>query len=121
MEVQTRLGPKRAVVKPWPFGFRVNPGHLRIDLGAGDPPAVGFANRTDFRVEFHFATPFLAEPGGAPVRLLSVEPGRDAARDLLAGAEGWYQYEARVMTKAGGGLDYIEATGGSRPDVDVQR
>jgi hypothetical protein len=108
-------------VKPWPFGFRVDPGHLKVDVGGGDPPAVGFANQTDFEVQFHFATPFLRDPGGAPVRVLAVPAKQEAARDLLGGAEGWYQYEARVMIRPGGGLEYIEATGGSRPDVDIQR
>jgi hypothetical protein len=39
---------------------------------------------------------------------------------LLEEAEGWYQYEARVMVNLGG-VKYIEASGGSRPDIDIQR
>jgi hypothetical protein len=122
MEAQSRLGPKRAVVKPWPFGFRISPGHLKLDLGIGDPAAVGFVNRTDFAVEFHFGTPFLRDPkGGGPLRVLAVAPGQEETRDLLGDADGWYQYEARVMVNRGGGIEYIEASGGSRPDIDVRR
>ena len=67
MALNSRTTPKRAVVKPWPFGFRVSEGHLKLDLAAGDPPALTFVNRTDFEVQFHFDTPFLGNPiGGGP-------------------------------------------------------
>jgi hypothetical protein len=108
------------VVKPWPFGFRVT-GHLKVDVGAGDPPAVEFVNRTDFEVQFHFATPFLSDPNGAPLGQLTIlARGAPERRDLLRDAEGWYQYEARVMVNLGG-VKYVEASGGSRPDIDIQR
>jgi hypothetical protein len=120
MANSSRTSPKRVVVKPWPFGFRVT-GHLKVDVGAGDPPAVEFVNRTDFEVQFHFATPFLSDPtSGGPLRQLTVVAGGAQTRDLLRDAEGWYQYEARVMV-ALHGQEYVEASGGSRPDIDIQR
>jgi hypothetical protein len=122
MAINSRLTPKRAVVKPWQFGFRVSEGHLKLDIGAGDLPAVTFVNRTDFEVQFHFDVPFLSNPtGGGPLRDLVVPAGQSPTCHLLEDAEGWYEYEARVMVNPGGGLKYIEASGGSRPDVDVQR
>lgn len=120
MPVIARTMPKRVVVKPWPFGFRVT-GHLKVDVGAGDPSAVEFVNRTDFEVQFHFATPFLSDANGAPLRQLAIlAKGAPETRPLLDDAEGWYEYEARVMVNLDG-VKYIEASGGSRPDIDVQR
>lgn len=117
----TRTRPKSTVVKPWKFGFRVSEGHLKIDIGAGDPPALTFVNRTDYEVQFHFDTPFLSDPSGGPLRDLVVSAGAPPqTRDLLDDAEGWYEYEARVMVNLKG-QQYIEASGGSRPDVDIQR
>ena len=122
MTNSARTNPKRVVVKPWPFGFRVSEGHLKLDLAAGDPPALTFVNRTDFEVQFHFDTPFLDNPiGGGPLRDLVVSSGQSQTCILLEDAEGLYEYQARVMVRPGGGLEYIEASGGSRPDVDVQR
>jgi hypothetical protein len=123
MAANSRTQPKRAVVKPWPFGFRVSEGHLKLDVGGGDPPAVTFVNRTDFQVQFHFDTPFLVDPArGGPLRVLSLDRGQlPVTCNLIEDAEGWYEYQARVMVSSGEGLGYIEASAGSRPDVDVQR
>jgi len=123
MAVNARTTPKGAVVQPWKFGFRLSEGHLKVDVGAGDPAALTFVNRTDFEVQFHFHTPFLSDPrGGGPLRVLKLKAGQPPqTRSLLPDAVGWYEYEARVMVRAGKDLEYIEASGGSRPDVDIQR
>ena len=118
----TRTAPKRVMVKPWQFGFRVSDGHLKLDVGGGDPAEVTFVNRTDFEVQFRFDPPFLANPsGGGPLQVLTLRAGQPQTCRLLEDAEGWYQYEAWVMLSPGGGLMYIEASGGSRPDIDIQR
>ena len=122
MPVNARTTPKRTVVEPWRFGFRLSEGHLKLDLSAGDPPALTLVNRTEFTVRFHFETPFLGDPSGdRPLRDLTVQAGRSKTRSFLKDAEGWYEYEARVMVWPEKKLKYIEASGGSRPDVDIQR
>ena len=118
----TRLAPKRVVVQPWQFGFRVNEGHLKVDVGGGDPPAIKFVNQTHFVVQVQFAMPFLVDPRdpGQPLRTLTLPDHVPVECGLLEDAQGWYPYEVQVMLHCGG-LDYIEASGGSRPDVDIQR
>ena len=121
--MMTRITPKRVVVKPWPFGFRVSDGHLKVDVGGGDPPEITFVNRTGFDVEFRFDPPFLANPsGGGPLPVLSLPVSQpQQTYPLLDDAEGKFEYQARVMVRLSKDIEYIEASGGSRPDVDIQR
>jgi hypothetical protein len=133
-----RPNPKRVVIKLWRYGFRVDPGQLKLDT-AYDPEEVVFVNKTGFPIELRFdPSPFVrpssseteASKGRALasdselILTMDPDPARPLVLSLQREAEGWYEYQVEV-TLSYPGADMrslkIEATGGSRPGIEIRR
>lgn len=106
-----RPNPKRVVIKPWRFGFRVDPGRLKLDT-AYDPDQVVFVNKTAFALDLRFdSSPFVD-------RESRLDPGTELTLRVAADAEGFYEYAVEVSVQD---TLKIEASGGSRPGIEIRR
>lgn len=113
MSSTTNSTTHRVAIHKHTFGYRVDPGRLRILRGEGQHLVV-FTNYTDNDISLEFPPGLFREAEKSVA--LSPFKGAVYTRELtLAAEEGDFEYRA-IVTAAG-----IEAEGTSRPRILVER
>jgi hypothetical protein len=114
--------PVRVKLAPGDFSFRVRPGQIRVANAYGENPLLQFVNETRFPVELRFPAGLMTNPGGEPRTEVRIDPGGlvplDVKKAIGDEADVSVAYEARVYVW---GDLYLEASGGSRPEIEIQR
>ena len=104
----------RVAIHRHAFGYRVDPGKLRITRTDEDQPVVRFTNHTDKEIVLEFPARLFSEEAKSVA--LGPFRGEGYRQDFaLVADEGDYEYAA-LVTAAG-----IEAEGSSRPRILVER
>jgi hypothetical protein len=110
------LPPRRVVVSRHQFGFRVRPGTLRVDLEFGLGPAFRLTNATGFQVTISFPEGLeVVDLRGAKVGTFSLPTGGDKDLIVRTRRAGRWEYAVSIPTAR------IEASGHSRPDIEIVR
>jgi hypothetical protein len=112
--------PRPIYVRLGSFDFRVRPATFRYSPPYGEGGEFVLVNQTEFDAAVDFVTDDLVLGSEGPIRELPLPAGRTSAplRVNPAIPNGTYPYKVSLAL----GRDVaIEATGGSRPDIDVQK
>jgi hypothetical protein len=110
------LPPRRVVISRHQFGFRVRPGTFRVDPEFGLGPALRLTNATGFRVMIVFPDGLeVVDERGEKVRQFSLPKGGDKDLVVRTRREGRHEYVVLVPDAR------IEASGHSRPDIEIVR
>jgi hypothetical protein len=111
---KSALPPRRVVISKHQFGFRVRPGTLRVDVKFGLGPDFRVTNATGFKVTISFPEGLeVVDSRGAKVGTFSLPNGEDKDLIVRTRRAGRWEYAVSIPTAR------IEASGHSRPDIEI--
>jgi hypothetical protein len=113
----TALQPRPVTVTRDQYQFRVKPGLFRVAASYGESPYARLKNETGFPVEFHFPVDLLLRDGKPVTYPLAVPDQGEVDVVVLTNQVKVVPYEVRVMLHP---PIYVEAVGGSSPEVEVK-
>jgi hypothetical protein len=106
------------------FDFPVKPNPFRVSPSVGEGPLFVVNNRTRLTAEVRFSRNLVLTPSGKPVGSLTIPPRKKS--DLLVvnimnikERLGSYPYQVKLSDARGRIL--VEASGRSRPEVEIQK
>jgi hypothetical protein len=105
---------RRVVISRYQFGFRVRPGTLRIDPAFGLGRAFRLTNATGFVVLVEFPESLdVVDSRGVKVVRFALPNGGDKDLTVRTRRTGRYEYVVLIREAR------IEASGHSRPDIEI--
>jgi len=108
------LLPRRVVISRYQFGFRVRPGTFRVDPEFHLGPAFRLTNATGLRVTVTFPDGLeVVDSRGEKVVRFSLPDGHDQDLSVRTRREGRWEYVVSIPDAL------IEASGHSRPDIEI--